>query len=183
MTRDEALTIIEMVLRTWPGGAMSDKQMEEFVDALLPLRAESATRAVAMAHKDNPNWRPSIANILSREHAARTPVATSQAQPSQALCGVCLDDGWVCIGANEVGTDQSAPCPSCERGKRLDGPHTRREWGPDGFWKGRLWKQTGKQTVELGAAGGAQPVQGDDYGPPPQWVKDYLPTMKTLKEE
>ncbi len=65
-------------------------------------------------------------------------------------CTHCLDDGVVIVGTETrsrplpaAGTAEfevAGPCPSCERGFRLEfggSPESRPPWGDKGFWRGR----------------------------------------------
>lgn len=60
-------------------------------------------------------------------------------------CDVCEDNAQV-----EV-VDGMAPCPSCERGKRLEYPlEEEGPWGKEGYWRGQSWTRVAPGIVEVG---------------------------------
>jgi len=76
-------------------------------------------------------------------------------QMRRVKCEVCLDDGQVFVGTNAMGTDMTAPCPQCDKGRAL----AFQWYGNSGYWQGRQWKRGEDaegnlipQTVELLAA-------------------------------
>jgi hypothetical protein len=67
MTRDDALTIVGMVVAGWPGGEWDSDQMESYARAIMDMDAEAATKAVLVAQKSE-KFRPSVATL--REYVA-----------------------------------------------------------------------------------------------------------------
>lgn len=49
-------------------------------------------------------------------------------------CSSCCNDGWVYDGTSKHGTEQCAPCPFCEQGRRNELLH----YGLTGYWQGRV---------------------------------------------
>ncbi len=62
MTRDDAVTIVAMIVHGWPGAAWEAERMEIYVQDLLPLDAALATHALARA-RNTLKYRPSIAEL------------------------------------------------------------------------------------------------------------------------
>lgn len=70
MTRDDAISVTEMVLNAWARPEWTPGQIEVFVNALAPHEADLATQAVAMAHK-SVKYRPTFAEFLEFYRAVR----------------------------------------------------------------------------------------------------------------
>jgi hypothetical protein len=62
MTRDDAVTIVSMIVHGWPGPAWEQERMAAYVEAILPLDAVVTTHAVARA-RNAMKYRPSIAEL------------------------------------------------------------------------------------------------------------------------
>lgn len=62
MTRDDAVTIVAMIVHGWPGPAWESERMASYVEAILPLDAVITTHAVARA-RNSIRYRPSIAEL------------------------------------------------------------------------------------------------------------------------
>ena len=62
MTRDDAVTIVAMIVHGWPGAAWETERMESYVNDLLPLDAALTTHALARA-RNTLKYRPSIAEL------------------------------------------------------------------------------------------------------------------------
>lgn len=62
MTRDDAVTIVSMIVHGWPGPNWEQERMAAYVDAILPLDAVVTTHAVARA-RNALKYRPSIAEL------------------------------------------------------------------------------------------------------------------------
>lgn len=62
MTRDEAITIVTMIVNGWPGPAWEGARLESYVSQLMALDAELTTRACSQAVKKL-RYRPSIAEL------------------------------------------------------------------------------------------------------------------------
>jgi hypothetical protein len=78
MTRDDAVTIVAMIVHGWPGAPWEQERMESYVQDLMPLDAEITTHALARA-RNTLKYRPSIAELkefiqlVRRERAAAKP--------------------------------------------------------------------------------------------------------------
>lgn len=71
MTRDESLTIVGMVLNTWPGGTRwTEQEMDAYARGIQHLNAAHATNAVARASREL-KYRPSIAELSEFERIER----------------------------------------------------------------------------------------------------------------
>lgn len=62
MSRDDAVTIVAMIVYGWPGAAWEAERMESYVQDLLPLDAALTTHALARA-RNTLKYRPSIAEL------------------------------------------------------------------------------------------------------------------------
>jgi hypothetical protein len=62
VTRDDAVTIVAMIVHGWPGPAWEMERLEAYVDSILPLDAVIATRALARA-RNALKYRPAISEI------------------------------------------------------------------------------------------------------------------------
>jgi hypothetical protein len=62
MTRDDAVTIVTMLVHSWPGPAWEAEKLEAYVNAILPLDAAITTRALGRAVNEL-KFRPSIAEL------------------------------------------------------------------------------------------------------------------------
>ena len=62
MTRDEAISVVEMILNSWPGGNWEEAKLQAYVSALMPHDAAITTRATAKAVQKL-KYRPSIAEL------------------------------------------------------------------------------------------------------------------------
>lgn len=51
-------------------------------------------------------------------------------------CRTCCNTGWASVGTSAAGTEQMAPCPFCEEGRRMELAH----YPLPGYWQGRLPK-------------------------------------------
>lgn len=74
MTRDDAITLVSMIVHGWPGAAWEQERLEQYVAALVPLDAMLATKALHRAQKEL-RYRPSIAELrefIQAEHRATT---------------------------------------------------------------------------------------------------------------
>lgn len=67
MNRDEAVTIVEIIVHGWPGPAWEVERMEAYVNALLSFEAKATTAAVLRAQKEL-RYRPSIAELREFIH-------------------------------------------------------------------------------------------------------------------
>ncbi len=62
MTRDDAITIVSMIVHSWPGQDWDALTMEAYCEAIMPLDAELTTRAVARA-VNVLKFRPKVAEL------------------------------------------------------------------------------------------------------------------------
>lgn len=62
MTRDEAVTVVSMIVNSWPGAVWETAKLDAYVEAILPLDAALTTLAVASAVQKL-KYRPSIAEL------------------------------------------------------------------------------------------------------------------------
>ena len=62
MTRDEAITVVGMIVNSWPGPAWEADRLSAYVAAIEPLDAAITTRAVGRAVNEL-KYRPSIAEL------------------------------------------------------------------------------------------------------------------------
>ena len=62
MDRNDAVTIVSMIVYGWPGAAWETERMEAYVDAIMPLDAAVTSRAVARARNEL-KYRPSVAEL------------------------------------------------------------------------------------------------------------------------
>jgi hypothetical protein len=63
MSRDDAITIVSMIVNGWPGPAWDADRLEAYVQAIMGLPADVTTRAVARAQKKL-EFRPSVAALM-----------------------------------------------------------------------------------------------------------------------
>lgn len=63
MKRDEAVTIVAMIVNSWPGPDWDTDRLEAYVERLLPLDARNTTLAVERAVRKL-RFRPAIADLL-----------------------------------------------------------------------------------------------------------------------
>lgn len=63
MTRDDAISVTEMILNSWTAPHWTEAQTETYVNSLVPYDADLAVHAVALAHK-NMSFRPAFADLL-----------------------------------------------------------------------------------------------------------------------
>lgn len=82
MTKDEAIEVTEMVLRSWTRPEWTAAQIETYVSALLPYDAALATQAVAAAHKTL-NFRPPLAEFLTFYRLVKAEAASRQDPPRE----------------------------------------------------------------------------------------------------
>lgn len=94
---------------------------------------------------------------LGRVEAEKAPPKRSMVEPDPD-CVVCRDTGWVEAGIRVYrfegrlvnGSEQMAPCPSCDHGKLAEHPlEGIGAWGPDGFWRGQRWRVVRSGVVEV----------------------------------
>jgi hypothetical protein len=62
VTRDDAVTIVSMIVHGWPGPNWEPERLEAYVDAIMPLDAAITSRAVGQA-RNKLKYRPSIAEL------------------------------------------------------------------------------------------------------------------------
>lgn len=62
MTRDDSLTIVGMILNSWPGRAWTEQEMDAYAHGIEDLDAAATTRALARASREL-RYRPSIAEL------------------------------------------------------------------------------------------------------------------------
>lgn len=62
MNRDDAITIVSMIVHSWPGQDWDALTMEAYVEAIMPLDAELTTKAVARA-VNQLKFRPKVAEL------------------------------------------------------------------------------------------------------------------------
>lgn len=62
MTRDDAITIVAMIVHGWPGPAWEEERLAAYVEAILPLDAAITTRALARA-RNTLKYRPAISEL------------------------------------------------------------------------------------------------------------------------
>jgi hypothetical protein len=62
MSRDDAVTIVAMVVHGWPGPAWETERLEAYVESILPLDAVISTRALARA-RNALKYRPPISEF------------------------------------------------------------------------------------------------------------------------
>jgi len=62
MTRDDAITIVEMVVCSWPGQTWDVDRLESYINAIIDWDAEVTTKAVARAVQAL-KYRPSVAEL------------------------------------------------------------------------------------------------------------------------
>jgi hypothetical protein len=70
VTRDEAASVAAMVVNTWPQPSWTPQEAESFVDGIVPLDAELAVQAVALAHGEL-DARPTVQDMRDYVRAAR----------------------------------------------------------------------------------------------------------------
>ena len=63
MKRDEAVTVVAMIVNSWPGPDWDTERLAAYVDRLLPLDARNTTLAVERAVRKL-KYRPSVAELL-----------------------------------------------------------------------------------------------------------------------
>lgn len=63
MTREEALTIVSMIVNTWPGQVWEVERLDAYARAIESMDAEITTLAVARAVREV-KYRPSVAELL-----------------------------------------------------------------------------------------------------------------------
>lgn len=63
MTRDDAVTIVAMIVNSWPGPDWDEARLGAYVGHLLPLDARNTTLAVEKAVKKL-KYRPSISELM-----------------------------------------------------------------------------------------------------------------------
>lgn len=62
MTRDDAVTIVAMVIHGWPGPDWPAERLAAYVESIMPLDAAITTHALARARNEL-KYRPSIAEL------------------------------------------------------------------------------------------------------------------------
>jgi hypothetical protein len=62
VTRDDACTIVAMVVHGWPGPAWEAERLEAYVDSIMPLDAVICTHALARA-RNALKYRPAVSEI------------------------------------------------------------------------------------------------------------------------
>lgn len=62
MTRDDAVTIVQMIVYGWPGAAWETERLEAYVEAILPWDAKITTHALARA-RNTLKYRPAISEL------------------------------------------------------------------------------------------------------------------------
>jgi hypothetical protein len=80
MTRDEAVSITQMILNTWVKPDWTDGQTETFVNKLVPYDAEYMVHAVALADKEL-RARPPFSELYGFYRAAKSEAASRQDPP------------------------------------------------------------------------------------------------------
>jgi hypothetical protein len=70
MTRDDAITIVAMIVHGWPGPAWEEERLAIYVEDLLPYDAAITTRALARARNEI-KYRPSLAELRDFIQAER----------------------------------------------------------------------------------------------------------------
>lgn len=63
MNRDDAITIVSLIVNGWPGPAWDADRLEAYVQAIMGLPADVTTRAVVRAQKKL-EFRPSVAALM-----------------------------------------------------------------------------------------------------------------------
>lgn len=58
---------------------------------------------------------------------------TTKNRTAREHCRTCCNTGWALVGTSAGGTDQMAPCPFCEEGRRMELAH----YTLPGYWQGR----------------------------------------------
>lgn len=86
MTRDDAITITNMVLNRWAKPSWTDGQTEAYVNALIPYDADLMTTAVALAHK-TVQFRPPFSELYQCYRAAKAQAASRQEPPPGTVSG------------------------------------------------------------------------------------------------
>lgn len=85
MTRDEAITVVGMIVHGWPGPAWETERMEAYVNALVSFDAKATTAAVLRAQKSL-RYRPSVAELrefIHIEQRLAEPEDTSLRRPER----------------------------------------------------------------------------------------------------
>lgn len=100
MTRDEAITITQMILNSWAKPDWTDGQTEAYVNALVPYDADYMTEAVADAHK-TVGFRPSFAELIVyyryiKEHKPRRDDTPPRPQPKYTKQIPQWVKEWIC---------------------------------------------------------------------------------------
>jgi hypothetical protein len=72
MTREDAITIVEFIVNSWPGPDWEPERLNAYVNAILPLDAEATTKAVAKA-VEKLKFRPSVAELREFVRMERQP--------------------------------------------------------------------------------------------------------------
>ena len=74
-------------------------------------------------------------NRISTEAKTVKPiVAPKPDDPGWMMCGLCMNDAWLYV----VGTEDTVPCPECNRGRKAEIA----VYGAEGrFWGGREWSR------------------------------------------
>lgn len=62
MTREDAITIVEMIVSSWPGQTWDEDRLSMYVNSILDWDAANTTRAVARATQ-HLRYRPSVAEL------------------------------------------------------------------------------------------------------------------------
>jgi hypothetical protein len=72
VTREDAITIVEFIVNSWPGSDWEPERLTAYVNAILPLDAEATTKAVAKAVQKL-KFRPSVAELREFVRMERQP--------------------------------------------------------------------------------------------------------------
>lgn len=152
MKRDEAEQIFGMLCAAYnvPTATIPERA-PTWIAGLEELDAAAATKVVfGLLKGAGSSYMPTLPDFSAQVRAVSDNL-TERPMPAGGVdCRLCLDTALVEVGTSKVGTIELAPCPACERGKRLEFPEARRGiWGTDGFWRGRDWRPAGPNEVEI----------------------------------
>lgn len=125
MTREDAITIVEMIVSGWPGPPWETPRLEAYVDSLLPLDAEVTTKAVVRA-RNKLKYRPSISELREFIQIERRLDQTEEAR--YVLPDKPDKPAWVARWERARAADDWRPFP-----EQMQGMDTLARRDPDNF--------------------------------------------------
>ena len=153
MKRDEAETIWNMISALYDlHPERSGEQAVVWVPALEEMDATIVMQIVNdWISGRGPERMPTLVSFAAEVRARKAVSVAPVHWDAPRDCDLCSDTGMVIVGTSKAGTDQMAPCPGCDRGKKLEFPGEKNgPWGSLGFWKGRPWRKgVEPDTVEI----------------------------------